>query len=137
MDLCPYFGVRAVAREVDGLRCDLCRGETIRGTEIAQLRNQLVALLLALPERLSKEMLYFLRLYLDYTQKELAERMGITRKTVAEWEGKGKISPQHDLILRTLAFARLSETTMLDHVRTAAPRSKRPPLVVPKIDKVA
>ncbi len=104
-------------------------------------QRAVAAMMLEIPERLPKDCCRFLRIYLECTQKELAERMGVTRKTVNEWETKGRISPQNDLILRAMVFGKLTEALRpsgaIDHVRTAAPRAKLLPLVVKRIDEAA
>ena len=57
------------------------------------------------PSVLSPEEAKFLRKRLQLSQKDLAERMGIQRETVAVWEcGQKPLSPQHDYILRGLHF---------------------------------
>lgn len=135
VDLRPYFGVHAIAREAEGFRCDTCGWEVLAAPTITALRHQLAALLLQSPARLPPKHSSFLRLYLDLNQQELAKRMGITRKTVSQWESKGGISPQHDLLLRLLVYTQLEASSrpplaVLDHVRTGAAKAKGPPLVV-------
>jgi DNA-binding transcriptional regulator YiaG len=135
VDLRPYFGVDAVAKEAEGRRCDKCGGEVLTAPAITKLRNQLAAVILGSPERLPAKQLSFLRRYLDLTQQELAKKMGITRKTVSQWESKGGISPQHDLILRLLVYTRLDaayrpELAVLDHVRTGAAKKAKGALIV-------
>ena len=148
-ELTVYVGLPVRAKEIQGLRCDKCGWETIRGPAIGAATRQVAVLVLGLPERLSPAQAKFLRGLMGHTQKELAERMGITRKTVAEWEGKkGHISPQNDLILRILAYAKLlaSESPSvvapellqaLTHIRTAAPKARRPPLEIGRINEAA
>jgi DNA-binding transcriptional regulator YiaG len=146
-DATEDLGLPVLVKQVRGLRCAKCGWETIDGKAFKEIATQAAALLLALPQRLSREQTIYLRKYLDLTQRELAARMGITRKTVSEWEMKGgRISPQNDLILRTLVFAHISASEpapaglrelaqAISHVRTAAPRAKLPPLsLAPKTE---
>lgn len=145
-NLKPYLGIVVMAKSLVGYRCDQCGFEAIDGEQMMRVAAQTATLIVALPQRLSREHAQYLRKYLDLTQKELAERMGITRKTVSEWESKGgRISPQNDLILRTLAFAKLSAAERslsplrelaqkISHVRTAAPRASRTPLELEGLD---
>ena len=141
-DLQEYLGIKAVADEVRGLRCNRCGWETLPGTTINFAMHAVASLLLNLEERLPPGLARYLRKYLSITQKELAKRMGVTRKTVNQWETSISISPQHDLILRTLVYAKLSDFVKpkphaLDHVRTAPPKARPPRLVVEKIDRAA
>ncbi len=138
-DLKTYVGVPAIARAIQGYRCDRCGYETIDSAVMLTAANALAGMILSTPERLSKQVLRFLRLRLDLTQQELAKKMGVARKTVNEWETKGAISPQNDHLLRVLVYVHLNEAfrprlSVLEHVATAAPRSKLAPLVVPKIE---
>jgi DNA-binding transcriptional regulator YiaG len=139
-DATEDLGLPIVVKQVRGLRCGTCEWETIDGKAFKEIATQAAALLLGLPQRLSREQTIYLRKYLDLTQRELAARMGITRKTVSEWEMKrGRISPQNDLILRTLVFAQISASEpraealrelaqAINHVRTAAPKARPQPL---------
>ena len=68
--------------------------------------------------------------------------MGITRKTVVEWEGKGRISPQHDMLLRAQVYAHLGPrfrpgAGIFERVRMAAPRVRLPPVQIGRIDEAA
>src|SRR5579884_3032852 len=108
-DMSFYLGLPVTVDEIEGLRCARCGTETLEGPTIEAARRQVAALLLQGRQRLSGLECRFVRLFLDLTQKELAGRMGISRKTVAEWETQRRISPQHDLILRTLLYAHLAE----------------------------
>ena len=146
-DATEDLGLPVLVKRIRGLRCAKCGWETIDGKAFREVATQAATLLLALPQRLSREQAIYLRKHLDLTQSELAGRMGITRKTVSEWEMKGGlISPQNDLILRTLVFAQLSASEppsaalrelaqAINHVRTAAPKARVPPLsLVPKTE---
>jgi DNA-binding transcriptional regulator YiaG len=135
VDLKIYFGVQAVALQADGLVCDQCGWSVLPAPTITALEHQLAARVLEMPERLPPVLLCFLRVYLNLTQKELAGRMGITRKTVNQWETRGAISPQHDLILRMLAYTKLEQAyrpqlAVLDHVRMAPAKTRRPSIVL-------
>lgn len=142
-DATEDLGVPVVVKQIQGLRCARCGFETLDGKTFKQVAAQAAAQIIALPERLPRPYLHYLRMYLDLTQKELAERIGITRKTVSEWEMQGgRISPQHDLILRVLVYVQLSAATpppvgmpalrelaqAISHVRTAAPKRRPAPL---------
>ena len=141
-DLTDYLGVRAAADRVRGLRCNRCGWETITGEMIELAVVAVAASALEMEERLPSDLGRFLRKYLGYTQLELAKRMGITRKTVNQWETGDSISPQHDLILRALVFAHLIETarpkaSAIDHVRMALPKKRSPRIVVDRLDRAA
>ena len=141
-DLTEDLGIKVTARDVRGLRCSKCGWETLPGTTMNAAMHAVAAMILEVEERLPGDFARYLRKVLGLTQRELARRMGIARKTVNQWETAGPISPQHDLILRTLAYARLADAarptpSALDHVRTAPPKARPPRLVVTKIDRAA
>jgi DNA-binding transcriptional regulator YiaG len=141
-DLTEDLGIKVTAKDVQGLRCNLCGWETLPGKTLNAAMHALAAMMLQVEERLPADLARYLRKHLDLTQQELARRMGITRKTVNQWEASGPISPQHDLILRTLVYAHLAEAVRpmagaLDHVRTALPKARQPRLVVAKLDRTA
>jgi DNA-binding XRE family transcriptional regulator len=142
-DLQSYFGLPAVAKKLQGLRCDKCGWETIDAATLYAVGDALAGLLLESPERMAPQVLRFMRMRLDLTQQELAKKMGLSRKTINEWETKGRISPQNDLLLRTLVYTHLAESFrprlgVLDHVRMAAPKKLAPVIVsVPRIDRAA
>ena len=75
-------GLPAIARSIQGYRCDRCGYETIDAAVMLAAANALAGMILDTPERLSKQVLRFLRLRLDLTQQELAKKMGVARKTV-------------------------------------------------------
>jgi transcriptional regulator with XRE-family HTH domain len=72
-------------------------------------------------DRLRPDSARYLRKYLGLTQLELSKRVGVSRKTVNQWESSALISPQHDFILRTLVYAELAGVRYLSRVRTALP----------------
>lgn len=141
-DLTEYLGIKVTAGEARGLRCNRCGWETLSGETIELAQHTVAAMILNLDERLRGELTHYLRKYLGLTQQELATRMGVTRKTVNQWESDGPISPQHDLILRTLVYAQLSDVvrpraSTLDHVRTAPPRARAHRLTVHSLGRAA
>lgn len=141
-DLTEYLGIKAVAHDVRGLRCNRCGWTTLPGKTIDLAMHVAAVAILEMDERIPADLARYLRKYLGLTQQELAKRMGITRKTVNQWETGAPISPQHDLILRALVYgARLPDflrprAATLDHVRTAPPRARHP-LIVERLDRAA
>ena len=140
-DLTTYLGIAVIADEVKGLRCNRCGWETIQGKTVNSAMHAAAAHIVRSEERLPDTFARYLRKYLALTQQDLAKRMGITRKTVNQWETGGAISPQHDLILRTLAYARLAvidrpQVAVLDHIRTARPRLRKK-LVLDRFNRAA
>jgi DNA-binding XRE family transcriptional regulator len=140
-DLTEDLGIKAIVGEVRGLRCNRCGWETLPGKTIDHAVHVVAAQIVRLDQRLSHDLARFLRKYLGLTQEGLAKRMGITRKTVNQWETDGQISPQHDLLLRAFVAANGRATweagaQALDHVRTALPKAKHR-LVVARLDRAA
>ena len=77
----------------------------MQGDVISAALVALAQKILALPRVLTPQEAKFLRKRLQLSQKDLAERMSITRETVAAWEcGQKPLSPQNDYILRGLHF---------------------------------
>jgi DNA-binding transcriptional regulator YiaG len=104
-DFSALAGLPTELRGAPGLRCDRCGGETLQGDVISAALVALAQKILALPRVLTPQEARFLRKRLQLSQKDLAERMSITRETVAAWEcGQKPLSPQNDYILRGLHF---------------------------------
>ena len=95
--------------KVAGLRCDACGGETFDGHVFDRMFRAVALNVLAQPRILSEEEARFLRkALLQMTQDDLAERMGINKVTVSDWErGDRPLSKEHDYELRGIALAAL------------------------------
>lgn len=114
-DFSWYGGIPSELRGVQGLRCDSCGFTTLSGQTINRAQESLALAIANKREILNGPEARVLRGYLELTQQELAERMGITRETVARWEGGGTpLSPQHDYILRTFIFVDLKKRSLDD-----------------------
>lgn len=147
-DVSTELGLPAVVRGAMGLKCTRCGGSSLAGSVLEALSDDAVLLLLKLDRRLSGAEARFLRkAALGLGQADLAKSLGLTRVTVARWEGDDSLSAQHDFLLRALTLARLSRKalrpgrwksrrceltslviTALDAARTTAAPQRRPPL---------
>ena len=146
-DFTAMAGLPVVLRNVRGLRCAKCKGQTLTGPTIERALSAVAFELLKLEGRLVAEEARFLRHRLQLTQKELAARMGIHPVTVGSWESKIEpISPQHDHILRGMVLAELIEPagsepragrmrSVLAQVRKHAPAKTPRRLVVAGVAK--
>jgi transcriptional regulator with XRE-family HTH domain len=106
-DFTNFAGIPAQLESVPGFRCDRCGGETIAGGVINFMLVIIALMAIQSSPRLSAKLAKYVRRTLQITQQELADRMGIARETVAQWErGEREISPQHDLILRAITIKR-------------------------------
>jgi transcriptional regulator with XRE-family HTH domain len=141
-DFTPLAGIPSELRKVPGLRCGDCGYETVPGFVINGSLEVLALAVAQYDHRLTKELAIFLRKRLRITQQELADRMGISRETVAKWEcGRNEISASHDMILRTLVVGSLAASlwgepmrkavSAFAHVRTEPPVTP-PPFVLEK-----
>jgi transcriptional regulator with XRE-family HTH domain len=102
-DFSGFAGIQVTLADTPGFECRKCGGKTIDGGLI-KLFLALVGLeIVRQPERLNAEKARYLRKQLGLTQQQLADRMGIDRVTVTNWETGKEISPQHDFILRAFA----------------------------------
>ncbi len=108
-DFSAFAGFPVTLNDVPGLHCSGCGGETLTGVVINQALQAVACACIMVTHRLTAELARYVRRSLDVTQQELADRMGIARETVAQWErGEREISPQHDFILRGLVIGRAS-----------------------------
>lgn len=121
-----YAGIPSVVRHVPGFRCTACGEATLDGKVANRILDQLVADMIVLPHRLDARSAVFLRKWMALSQKELGERMGIARETVARWEtGADQISAVLDYLLRGLATNYLIGRGIASAARGLAGRLKR------------
>jgi len=104
-DFSAYVGFNVTVSGADGFKCTKCGGETIDGSLLNAVMIHTIVQISKSRRRLNGDEARYLRHTLHVTQKELAEKMGIVRETVAKWEcGDAEISPQQDFILRALSL---------------------------------
>ncbi len=127
-DFSALAGIPVVVKEMPALKCPECGEEMLAGQDIDRILNAVTLQVLKRKGRLAAKEASFLRHRLGLTQKELAERMGLHTVTVAAWESKKPISPQHDHILRAMVIAKLAPAAtpeqlqaVLEHVHKANP----------------
>jgi DNA-binding transcriptional regulator YiaG len=105
-------GLHVILQNPPALVCDTCGGVALDGKVIDTARQAVVLLLVEIPERFGPSLARLLRRLIGLTQKELAERMGLHRVTIADWErGEKELSAQHDLLLRGIAMGVMSEAS--------------------------
>lgn len=94
------------------LRCDRCRAVSLDGSVVEALVSALARVVVGQDELRPKEV-RFLRELLGMTQAQLAERLGVTRVTVARWEtADGEVGYVPSLALRTLAAWQLEDAAL-------------------------
>lgn len=97
-----------------GGRCGKCGRVALPGKMLEALSDEAVLVLLRLERCLSGAEAKFLRkAALRIGQEELARRLGVTRVTVARWEGSRSLSGEHDFQLRGLIAAYLLKISRL------------------------
>jgi DNA-binding transcriptional regulator YiaG len=149
-DFSDYVGMNVTVSNVDGFKCTKCEGETVDGSLVNLVMNYTIMQVAKAPRLLNGAEARYLRRSLHATQEELADKMGIGRVTVADWErGAAQISPQHDYILRVLALGWMvagklitpecmSEIleTVLKAVRREPPRKRTPSISIPNPEEM-
>jgi YgiT-type zinc finger domain-containing protein len=97
---------KVVVRDVQAWVCGQCGHVAIDGMVLERLAGEVALWICRAGQRLTDEQAKYLREMLGISQKDLADRLGINRVTVARWEsGALAISPQHDYMLRALTLA--------------------------------
>jgi DNA-binding transcriptional regulator YiaG len=144
-DFSDYLGLNVTVSCVDGFKCSKCGGETVDGSLVNMVMNYTIMQVAKSPRRLNGAEARYLRRTLHVTQEELADKMGIDRVTVADWErGAAQISPQHDYILRVFALGWMVEGnlitmecmteilgTVFKAVRREPPKKRTPSIALP------
>lgn len=144
-DFSAWAGMHVILKSAPGYRCSGCGGETIPGVVVNASLAAVALAFIGLPHRLPAQHARYVRRSLGITQNELADRMGIARETVAQWEcGEREISPQHDLILRGVVIERVhgqhpAAVGMLEKMLPilGAVRSAPPPRRMPTMPPVS
>jgi YgiT-type zinc finger domain-containing protein len=138
-DFTDLAGLPVIVQRMPALKCKKCGEEMLAGADISRVLEHVAITIIQRVPRLGAKEAKFLRGQLGLTQKELAARMGLHKITVAAWESKKSISPQHDHILRTIVLAKLSRTATpahlhaLGHVHTAKPLKSPRKVVIEKL----
>jgi len=83
-----------------------------------KLDNVLASMVVATPGRLRGQEVRFIRSMLDLSQKQLADRLGVSRVTVARWEGKSStpIPGAADRLLRMIYAIEMFTADGVEHV---------------------
>ena len=83
-------------------KCPNCKESEIEIPCMDALHKVLAFMVLLQPTGLLVEEIRFLRKNLGYSQEELAEKLGVSRPTVARWETNKPMKQDHDKALRRL-----------------------------------
>lgn len=86
--------------EIPALICPKCKAVSLEGHVLETLEANIARFLIS-QLHLSSNEVKFLRKFLGLTQAELAERIGVSRPTVARWESSDTISPVDLYALRS------------------------------------
>ena len=137
-DFTPVAGIPSLLRNTRGFLCQRCHLPGLDGMTINSVLRTMMTAIVKQPDRLAADHARFLRKRMRLTQQALADRMGVARETVADWErGKDPVSAQHDLVLRALVIAELMRAPKnaptkeevveaIGTVRTGRPTGKGP-----------
>ena len=142
LDFSNYAGTPSVLRNAPVMRCPQCGTMALYGEVINKALSMLVRLVLKSPYKLADTHAKFLRKSMRMTQQQLADKLGVNRVTVADWErGETPLSKEHDMMLRSVVAAHLIKgprsprlqydlSQALDHARTEAAPQQLPPFVI-------
>ena len=142
VDFSAYAGIPVTLVDAPGFRCSSCGRETLGGALINRALQVLVQTIVTGPHRLTAERARFLRKSMRLTQQDLADRLGVNRITVTNWErSDAPISKEHDLMLRSIVGAYLLRVERgrprreeiaqaIDRARTEIAPAGSPPLVI-------
>jgi DNA-binding transcriptional regulator YiaG len=90
------------------LRCERCGAVAIMGYTLERARDEAVMLVVKLERQLSgREAVFLRKAALKMGQGVLARSIGVSRPTVARWEGSKSVPAEHDLALRGLVLGSL------------------------------
>jgi DNA-binding transcriptional regulator YiaG len=108
-DVSAELGIGVVlVGDVVGVECDRCKAFAIAGPVLESAAEMVVVKLLELERRVSGAEARFLRnAALGIGQAELAERLGVSRPTVARWEAARSLSAEHDFELRSVVVGEI------------------------------
>jgi len=111
-DFSAYAGLPVRVLGAPGLECSKCEGETLEGEVIDKILEKLALVIMRKDHQLSSLEMKFLRKRMRLTQAKLAEKLGIVRETLADWErGASTISPQYDFMVRAIFASHLMHSS--------------------------
>jgi len=86
-------------------------GETYVSVNDAEDLHEAIAMTLARKKLLSGSEIRFLRKYLEYTQSDLGDWLGVSDQSIARYEkDRGTMDPSADAILRLLVIGKISKS---------------------------
>ena len=111
--------------EAPALVCSTCGAVALEGEVIEGALEELTRQIFREGDELRPREAAFLRRELGMTQPELAERLGVSRPTVARWEtGEEPLGRVQSLALRTLAAWHLGDAKLAREI--GSPKASRP-----------
>ena len=118
-DVSAELGIHVVlVGDVSTLECETCGAIAIPGTVLEAAMEAAVVQVLQLERRLSGREAQFLRkAVLECSQSALAERIGLSRPTVARWELAQSLTAEQDFNLRALLMGHLLRASRLGSPR--------------------
>ncbi len=127
-DFSRVLGVPVLVHDAPGLQCEACGAVHQLGTVINTIIPWLAAEMAQVSDLGAAEA-RFLRKTLDLTQAELAEKLHISRSTVARWEdsGDGGLKGADSYALRSLVFMHFLDidTTVAEEIFASLKRTPR------------
>jgi DNA-binding transcriptional regulator YiaG len=108
-------GFPVILEAAAGWRCSRCKQTSLPGIVINHALVVLAMHIVQAPRRLTKTEARYLRRFLLLSLPVLALRMGISQRSIVEWErGRRDISTQNDFILRAIVVAKIADDDRID-----------------------
>jgi DNA-binding transcriptional regulator YiaG len=118
-DMSSFFEIDARLVRARALVCNQCSAATFEGTVLESAERSLVKLILRGTGPLWPKEVRFLRDFMELSQAELDERLGVQRASIARWEtDAGPVGPLESFALRTMVAWHMNDADLARAIAT-------------------